>query len=329
MAMGGPLTQVFTTTEMGGADDSASLSTLSMSIGAPGDEAVIANTPTTTARRTKRCGRTKIAKQGGNEPQLRKGARCCVQRKHINLLVLPGQPGRDVLDQNPNQNYLFYGTYVGPRANKIVAIKFDMFPMDAGPVLLARPQIHRVLRQGEEMPPFYRHGGDEDVQDELDVPEAKNKMKAHNYSQESIDNWLKLDNTTKKAARFWVHKYAKGPEDAIAWQILAEKEQIISYPMEEQAMVALRLSKKHKQPSAEMNPPASTLDATGEDTCGEDESNAAAAPPTASAGEKESVYFSAVSSDKERPAASPAAGAYKDAAYLRTKGCAQRCHDGK
>lgn len=153
------------------------------------------------------------------------------------------------------------------------------------------------------MPPFDRHGGDKDVQDELDVPEVKNKMKARNYSQESVDNWLKLDNTMKKASRIWVHKYAKEPENATVWQILAEEKQIITFSMEEQAMDAQRLSKEHEKLSAKVNPPASTLDATGEDTCGEDESDVGAAQSTASSVEKELIYLSAMSSAKERPAA--------------------------
>lgn len=206
-----------------------------MSVGTPGEEARVIKTATTTARRAGKArgrgGKKKAAEQGPRRPQLRKNARVVVERRHINLQVPPGQPGRDVLDQNPRADFNFYGVYVSAAQHGVFNIKLDLFPSNAPPVPVARSQIKRVLRPDEEEPSHDRE--EEEVIDELDPDAEGAKKKKPNYAQQSVDDFLKEDDETRRRARSFKYKYGPGTNDFVAWQILTEEEQIVSCPMEE------------------------------------------------------------------------------------------------
>ena len=89
-------------------------------------------------------------------PTMKVGARVMVERHHVSLRVLPGDPGRTVLSQHTHRNHNYFRVCVKKKDHRVCLIKFDLFPAGAQPVAISQEHIKCVLHKDEEEPPNYR-----------------------------------------------------------------------------------------------------------------------------------------------------------------------------
>ena len=233
----GLLTQVFTVPSPGTSGMASSISDMSMSVGTPAVGTRTKATPKTYARRATNGRGKKMASSGTGEkrrPTMKVGARVVVERRHLNLRVLPHDPGRIVLDQQSHRNHNYFGVCVRKKDHRVYLIKFDLFPADAAPVPISWEHIKRVLHKDEEEPPNDRP--EEEITEEDDVVENTATPKFHgkrNYAAESVKAFMAMDATGIKLAKSFQLRYGVKDSDVISWQILREDEQIVTCPMEE------------------------------------------------------------------------------------------------
>ena len=63
---------------------------------------------------------------------------------------------------------------------------------------------------------------------EIDREKEQSKKQKRDHVQESIDRFLEQDDETWRRVRLFNYSYGPGPDEDVTWQILEEREQIMS-----------------------------------------------------------------------------------------------------
>ena len=131
----GVLTQVIT--QLTHAGDETDVSKLTMSAGALPAGQQIDNLPEITARRHgkgRSGGKDSKKDTGPKLSQCKVGAPVVVERRHLDIRVRPGEPGRNVLNTMNKQDTDFYGHMVSKPKHQTWNVKIAIFPSEAPPV---------------------------------------------------------------------------------------------------------------------------------------------------------------------------------------------------
>jgi len=179
--------------------------------------------PVTTAR-----GSRKRAKK----PRIRIGKRIRCRRSGLaHILVGPHADEQKAKLKNLPNNQFIYGTVTGGNSSDDWAVDFDIFPVGKRTVEKVGRKIIEILDAGQaEINNDHRTAKECE-----DATPAKKKDPA----TESTDIFCALSKDVLAIATSFQHRYGRGDDDFIEWQILADDEHVTDLPLDAPTEAAL------------------------------------------------------------------------------------------
>ena len=121
-----------------------------MSFGVPNEGARVSSTPSITPRKkTQNSKRVNPLGKKRLNMDMGIGRHVVMERKHVNLMLLPGQLAMSMLDAHPRKDFNIHGMVFSKKKHAIWNVRFDILPVEDQIVNILRKHVKHVLFPGK------------------------------------------------------------------------------------------------------------------------------------------------------------------------------------